>query len=266
MFTHQIHNSVGEQIYNAYLYKNILYAAHLHRGYEFVHVLEGELCAIIDGKTYSIPAGQSLLLSPYQIHSYEKDCDSLTFVAVFSENYIPYFASSVSGKKARSPLFTLSSIAKDFILSVLMPKNVQMVTRTALPEPNDLSLKAALYAICAEFSKQTEFIQSGDLETSLLLQCLLYIEENYNEDVSLKSMAAALGYNQEYLSRIFNKGLGVHFKTMLHQYRCEKAQQMIIDTKESMATIAMECGFQSIRTFNRVFKETMGKSPSSLRE
>ena len=266
MFTHQTHNSIGDQIYNTFLYRNILYSAHLHKGYEFVHVLEGELRAVISGTTYTIQAGQSLLLPPYAIHSYEKDKDSLTLVTVFSETYVPLFAATMNGKKAASPLFTLPKTVQDFALSVFMPNPIQTEYTASLPQPDILQLKAALYAICAEFIKQTEFIDGDLAETSVLLRCLLYIEENFHTDISLKSMANTLGYNAEYLSRIFNKGLGVHFKTMLNQYRCERAQQMIVDTKNSLANIAMDCGFQSIRTFNRVFKETMGHSPSSLRE
>lgn len=265
MLIHQTTNSVGKQIYNAYLYKNILYPAHLHKGYEFVYVLEGELRAIIDGKLQTARAGEGMFLFPYQIHSYEKGTHSVTLITVFSENYIHTFTSLIALKKPLSPLFVPEKATMDFFLSVFRLPAVKNDV-VFLSPPNALALKAVLYAICADFYKQSEFIENDNTETSLLLQCLLYIEENYAADISLKEMANALGYNQEYVSRRFNTGLGVHFKTMLHQYRCEKAQQLLIDTEESIATIAMECGFQSIRTFNRVFKELMGKSPSYFRE
>lgn len=266
MFIHQTLNSVGKEVFNAYLYKNVLYAPHLHKGYEFVYVLEGELCAIIDGTARTARAGEGFFLFPYQIHSYEKGAQSVTLITVFSENYIHAFTSLVTLKKPLSPLFTPTKATKDFLLSVFPAAPDQNGDVASLPTPDPLELKAVLYAICADFFQQSEFIPNDNAESSLILRCLLYIEENYTADISLKDMANTLGYNQEYLSRIFNRTLGVSFKAMLHQYRCEKAQQLLIESKENIATIAMECGFQSICTFNRVFKEITGIPPSCFRE
>lgn len=262
---HQTTNSIGEDIYNAFLYRDIYYAAHFHRGYEFVYVVSGEVRSIIDGKVIRIKKGQSLLLSPYQIHSYDESENSVTFVAVFSETHVPYYFSLTGSKKAVDPIFTLSEKVKDFALSVIMPTEEIKDAVLQLDTPDMLSLKGALYAVCSDYFKQADFYDVAETENSILLECLRYIEENYSSDISLKTMAKAVGYNQEYLSRIFNKGLGVHFKTMLHQYRIEKACQIITDTNQSMSTIALECGFQSIRTFNRVFIGITKQTPSSLR-
>lgn len=265
MLVHQTTNSVGEQIYNAFLYKNVCYAPHFHKCYEFVYVLSGKILATIDGTPITLRGGQSLFLSPYQIHSFDESDESVTFIVVFSENYIPRYCSTTASKKAKSPLFVLSENVKNFALSVMMPDTELTEPTVQLPEPNILEAKAALYAVCSDFFNQATFIDSSEQENTLTLKCLRYIEENYQSDISLESMSKAIGYNPEYLSRIFNKGLGIHFKTMVNQYRVEKARRMITDTKESMTTIALECGFQSLRTFNRAFTDLVNKTPSALR-
>ena len=77
-------------------------------------------------------------------------------------------------------------------------------------------------------------------------------------------MASDLGYDYRYLSRVFNETMGVGFKTFVNQYRCDMVKSLISDTTLSLSEIALSSGFQSIRSFNRVFRQITGTSPSDL--
>ncbi|MBQ8345164.1 MAG: helix-turn-helix transcriptional regulator [Clostridia bacterium] len=94
---------------------------------------------------------------------------------------------------------------------------------------------------------------------------LMYMEKNFVSDITLRDVAKSLGYNYEYISREFNKILGISFKTMLNQYRCERARYLIETTDQSLTEVAEQSGFQSIRSFNRVFKQQLGILPSELK-
>ncbi len=54
------------------------------------------------------------------------------------------------------------------------------------------------------------------------------------------------------------------FSRYLNTVRVSAASEMIAEGKISMTNIAIKCGFGTIRSFNRVFKELTGYSPSSL--
>jgi AraC-like DNA-binding protein len=65
--------------------------------------------------------------------------------------------------------------------------------------------------------------------------------------------------------RLFQSLVGTSFKDYLNAIRADAAEELILSGGQSITTVAMECGFNTIRTFNRVFKAVKGYTPSSLR-
>ena len=270
MFFHQLLNSVGDNVYNCYIYRSFQCATHIHKGMEWTIVLRGELRAQVDDKNYVLRAGDSLFVAPYQLHAYEKSDDMLCVIVVFSGAYVESFARLIGNLRPLTATFSLSEREQAHFLSQIgcetLLKNPISEHATAVPCSDPLSLKSALYGVCAAFYAQAQWTAETSKKRSLVLDCLFYIDEHYLSDISLTDAAKALGYDYDYLSRSIHRMLGVGFKTLLHQYRCEHAQYLIVATQLSMAEIAMNSGFQSIRSFNRIFKEITGISPTQLRK
>lgn len=266
MIFHQIDNSIGNNIYNAYIYEDFNFHLHFHKGYEFVFVLKGELCVTVDKKKYFPKQGECMLIFPYQFHSYQKGEGSKIFVVVFSNAHVPFFHNLTENRLAVSPVFSLSETTEKFILASLIGNTLVEGEKIEIPAPDPLLLKATLYALCAEFFQLSEFVSAPAFRSDPVLDCLLYIESRYTENVSLQDMAKELGFNAEYLCRLLNRTLGIGFKKLINQYRCERAQYLLTNTKATVTVAAMESGFQSIRSFNRVFKETTGISPHELKQ
>jgi AraC-like DNA-binding protein len=86
-------------------------------------------------------------------------------------------------------------------------------------------------------------------------------------DVSLASVAKALGTNTAYLSRALNEGLGVSFSKFVNQRRVDAVKRRLEDLADDrdLMTIALEAGFNSKASFNRVFAELAGQTPSAYR-
>ena len=91
------------------------------------------------------------------------------------------------------------------------------------------------------------------------------MEENYTDPITLHTLADTLSYEYHYLSRVLRENLHIRFRTLVNQYRCERAKEMITESDLSLSDVAMNCGFQSIRSFNRVFLEITGITPSAMR-
>ena len=96
-------------------------------------------------------------------------------------------------------------------------------------------------------------------------EILMYIENNFTRELSLQNLAAKFNIDPYNLSKLFNSITGNNLKTYINILRVTKAKNMIIHTNEKMIDIAFECGFNSIRTFNRAFKKHYGSTPSSYR-
>ena len=264
MFFHQPHNTIGNNVFNACVYRSFFYDTHIHKGYEFTFVLEGTLSAKVDDTEYLLTSGEALLLFPYQLHSYQADKSCLCLTVVFSDSFIPSFANIVKDKKPLSAKVFPSAETQAFIKKNFLTKPTYPVS-TTIKTPDELPLKACLYALCDDFLKQNELVASPEKD-SLITAIILYVEKNFQKNITLRDMAKDLGYCHEHLSRVFNKTFHINFKTFVNQYRLEFASHLIKTTKKTFLEISMESGFQSIRSFNRTFLTLANVNPSSLRK
>ena len=74
-------------------------------------------------------------------------------------------------------------------------------------------------------------------------------------------MAKELGYEPHYLSRYFNQFFSKSFKRVLNEYRVSYAKELMASGERSLSRVALESGFQSIRNFNRVYRELEKEEP-----
>lgn len=105
-------------------------------------------------------------------------------------------------------------------------------------------------------------------ETALIgdIERLLTHEKIYQEPSYARSdLAQELGISESVLSKIINGHFQRSFPQLLNEKRIDEARHFLEDTDISVKHIAEECGFSSLSTFNRVFKEVMDCSPTSYR-
>lgn len=85
-------------------------------------------------------------------------------------------------------------------------------------------------------------------------------------DLGLDGLARRLGTNTSYLSRAFNEGLGQGFADVIGALRVAWVQQRLADgATEDLLDLALQAGFASKTSFNRVFKAQTGMTPSAWR-
>ncbi|WP_026654661.1 AraC family transcriptional regulator [Butyrivibrio sp. AE3003] len=93
-----------------------------------------------------------------------------------------------------------------------------------------------------------------------------YIKNNLTDDnLTQSEMAKKAGISKDYFSRIFKEITGLNYNKWLNLIRVEKAAELMSNDGMSLTEIAMLSGFQSISSFNRVFKEQKNMSPSEYR-
>ena len=84
--------------------------------------------------------------------------------------------------------------------------------------------------------------------------------------LSVRDIAKRLGSNESYVSRAINQTTGMSFNNWVNRARVERAKTLLIDAPSmSILAIAMESGFNSKATFNRVFRDIAGRTPSQFR-
>jgi len=93
-----------------------------------------------------------------------------------------------------------------------------------------------------------------------------YIRMNFDRPITASKVAAALGYNTDYLGRIYHKLYGCTLTEAIHRRRVEKACEWLLDTNLSIVQVASRCGFTDADYFRRVFRRIMKTPPDDYRD
>ncbi|MEO6456327.1 MAG: AraC family transcriptional regulator [Ginsengibacter sp.] len=93
-----------------------------------------------------------------------------------------------------------------------------------------------------------------------------YMHQNFDKPVSLIDVAKLANMTEVSFSRFFKKRTGITFIDSLMEVRLGHASRLLIDTTQSIAEIAYDCGFNNISNFNRIFKKKKNCTPKEFRE
>lgn len=109
-------------------------------------------------------------------------------------------------------------------------------------------------------------VRSEDQSLLDRLNALLEIEKVYQDPVIGRAeLARELKIGEATLSRLVNAHYNKTIPQILNELRVKDAQKLLKETDASIQNIFEESGFNSITTFNRVFKELSGDSPKEYR-
>lgn len=92
-----------------------------------------------------------------------------------------------------------------------------------------------------------------------------YIEENLSESVTLAGMAEAAGLSRMHFAAQFRVTTGMRPHDFLLRRRIERAQAMMLETRDSLVEIALGVGFQTQAHFTTVFRRLVGDTPYQWR-
>ena len=96
-------------------------------------------------------------------------------------------------------------------------------------------------------------------------QVTKYIEEHYQEQITVDDIAKALHLNRSYLSTLYKVNSQKSIKQYLQHHRILRSTMLLQRTNLSIAEIAMEVGFKDSLYFSRIFKAHMRCSPTQYR-
>lgn len=93
-----------------------------------------------------------------------------------------------------------------------------------------------------------------------------YICENYANPLNMATVSNHVSLNYSYFSETFKQFTGMSFVNYVKKVRIEKAKELLEHTRGKVYEIAEQVGFESVKQFNRVFREQEGISPMEYRE
>lgn len=141
--------------------------------------------------------------------------------------------------------------------------------RTPAPELNRLGQTPLFRRSLAEFHQLTglaaKFVPASLTKPSLVVQIGQFIRQHLGERLTTRQTAAEFHLCEAYFCRHFRRLTGMTFHAYVRQLRVEKAKATLQATDARINEIALAHGFQSASDFNRIFKSSVGTTPSAFR-
>ena len=249
---YESHNSLHSDLVKIETGTDFCFPAHLHSSFELIAVTEGEMLVTVDKMQYTLSPGKALLVFPDQTHALHTPQHSCHILCIFSAQRIRAYSNLLQGKLPMTHIFTPDPFYVKELFALRGNENV-------------LKTKGLLYSLCAEFDAVVTYRDRDNEKEDLLLKIFQFVESNYQKDCSLEALAAHTSYHSVYLSRYFKQHTGLPFTDHVSRYRVNEAAYMLTNTNKKILDLAYECGFESLRSFNRNFKKIMGMTPNEYR-
>lgn len=162
----------------------------------------------------------------------------------------------------------LFSLSKSAMQNGANPKHImplQIKHAKELHEIESLTeIDTWIKAIVHEYSA---YVHEGHNEQVLksVQEVLQFVEEHYDEDIGLETIADRVDLSPNYLSAIFKQTTGRSYIDYLTELRMKKAKEKLQDLSLTVYEIAEAIGYSSSQYFSRVFKKHIGMTPSAYR-
>ncbi|HEX2945025.1 MAG TPA: response regulator [Clostridia bacterium] len=100
----------------------------------------------------------------------------------------------------------------------------------------------------------------------ILRKAVEYLQNHYNEQITLNEVAEHTFVSTYYISRMFKKEMGKNFVDYLNEIRIEKAKEMLRDVRYKTYEVAEQVGIPDAHYFSKLFKKYVGVTPTEFRE
>lgn len=248
---------------------NLTFYAHYHSEVEFIYVESGSILVGVNEEKRLLTQDDMVICCSNDIHYFESKDHSQVIILIFKPEMISLSVNWPNDFSFVSPFIPGGDPAFKHIKQLLY----DMMAEKEKAKPGyQMFIKAGLLELCGTLqrhwpSQSLNRSSRSKLESkrARIQQILSYIEENYQDDLSVEMISTHFQMEPSYFCRTFKRAVGMNFKTYLNSIRVLKAERKLISSDASIMDIALECGFNSIRTFNRVYKELMGCVPSRSR-
>ncbi len=238
-------------------YRNSHNLLHWHYDCEFIYVERGSIDVFCEKKKHSLLEGDALFTDSGQIH-YQRACepDTVLIVMVFDYNIIRPFLEKY--QLASPKLYKKYPIPEYYAR-----------LRSILTERKPFYGEEATCAVCEMMidvyrGEQLVHRLENDRTEEAFKRLLEDVHERYAE-YTFEDAVRFMGMSDAYFSRYFKAMAGTTFSQYLNYVRTDNAVRLLLSGEDlTMTEIAEQCGFATIRNFNRIFREFTGFSPSRL--
>ena len=236
--------------------------------YLFHYIISGTGTLMADNikgetQTYSIKSRQGFLIFPGQITTYIADQNlPWEYVWIEFDGLRVKEAIDLTELSVNTPVY--HSHSKD--LREQLMNEMLYIVHHAKESPFHLIGHLYLFLdYLTQSAKSTKLVQSSKMSDYYIKEAINYIEQNFQNNITIEDIAAVCGINRSYFGKIFRNSIGRSPQEFLMNYRMVKATELLKLTSLSIAEIGSAVGYENQLHFSRAFKTIYGISPREWR-
>lgn len=214
-------------------------------------------------KTYHLKSGEGFLIFPNQITTYIADKElPWEYVWIEFDGLRAKEAIDTAGFSLDRPIFH----TKQRDMSQKMEEELVYIATHS--DETIFNIIGHLYLFLDYFMRSTvSTVVKGStkLQDYYIKEAITYIEQNFQNDISVVDIANRLGINRSYFGKIFKQTLKQTPQEFLINYRMIKATELLRLTKMSIGDISKAVGYENQLHFSRAFKKIYNISPREWR-
>lgn len=253
-------------------------APHWHDEIEIIYIIEGNVKTGVNNDVYMLNSSDILIMGSGDIHYFLPVSSGSRLVIQFKLSIFDSFGAEENEKSSIRPVFDnscrISSKWSQEVKGSIENEIKKLLKEyTQKNEGYKLAFKARLYDIIVlllrSVPKENRSLNDDTRYKEKLkrLENLFdYVDNNFQNEISLNDAAKIAGFSPYYFARFFKKYTGMTFTQYLNNYKITKAEWFLLNGEISVTDAAFKSGFLSIKTFNRVFKGIKGYSPTQYRK
>lgn len=214
-------------------------------------------------KNYSIKSGEGFLIFPGQINTY------------FADERLPweYMWIEFDGLRVKESL-DMTDLSPDHPvyhphskeLRESLAQEMTYINHHAKASPMHLIGHLYLFLdYLTRSSTRTTPVRNSKMSDYYIKEAINFIEQNFQNNISIEEIAAVCGINRSYFGKIFRNSVGRSPQEFLMHYRMVKATELLKLTSLSIADIGSAVGYENQLHFSRAFKGIYGVSPREWR-
>ena len=236
------------------------YPARFHKHVEILAAVHAPIRLTVQGVAYDLAPGDIYIVFPNLLHAIEaRGAQALVMLVDYEK--CPAFHDLLLHNCPSNPVLRKGAYPESALSTI---RRMAEVAKQDSPYRQE-TLAGYANGVLGELLGCLT-LQKRTMDGPLMQRLQFYILENYTRDITLDSVAQALGYSKYYISRCIADLFGCNFRSLINNYRIALAQNLLMTDVGSIAKIAQDSGFHSQSAFNRTFLQLTGLTPKQYRQ
>ena len=240
-------------------YRYLNNISHYHSDHELVYVERGTAKVSVNDSVFYLNSDECVFIHSNDIHYIQSDRSTvITVFKVASKFFEGVFAS----RKLLSPMIKHAEGARKFLNDIRSELNTRDENGELMADC--IATQFLITVLRREQTYCREGAGSEKHSTSELYSRICKKISSEYSSITFEEAAKYMSFSAPYFSKVFHNLFGMSFTQYLNTVRIAAAIEKLKQGNADVTTISAECGFNTIRNFNRVFKNFTGYSPRKL--